>query len=248
MKKSIFVLSALLTLVVSGICLQSCSSEYDEYTTEEEYGYYTEEETNAVKEMASKYGLSVVVNPDYYGVKRSLSDIEEEMKGLSSILGEYEIILDKCTQDKRIYTSCREMGRTRATPRYVEGNGDWGGEETTANRTYKASVSISWDMSKEIHTQKASGNVVGYKLVNPYNHTYEEIGDGQLTCSFLGESSIQFSGGFNTEREESDESEEKTYLVTYSFSIHGGNLDTRSNSGSFTITASENKVLLTPDE
>ena len=119
-------MSALLTLVVSGICLQSCSSEYDEYTTEEEYGYYTEKETNAVKEMASKYGLSVVVNPDYYGVKRSLSDIEEEMKGLSSIVGKYDIVPMNVVGEKVVFTSVKR-GQQRLVTRAIEGKGEWSG-------------------------------------------------------------------------------------------------------------------------
>ena len=43
------------------------SSEYDEYTTEE-YGYYTEEEIDAIKAMAEKYELSIEIDENYYGV------------------------------------------------------------------------------------------------------------------------------------------------------------------------------------
>lgn len=83
-------LSALLTLVVSGICLQSCSSEYDEYTTEE-YGYYTEEEIDAIKAMAEKYELSIEIDENYYGVKQTLEEIEKEMQNCAALLGEYEM-------------------------------------------------------------------------------------------------------------------------------------------------------------
>ena len=72
MRKSILVLSALLTLVVSGFCLQSCSSVYDEYTTEE-YGYYTEEEIAKIRQLIEMYDLNITLDTDYYGEKLSKS-------------------------------------------------------------------------------------------------------------------------------------------------------------------------------
>lgn len=91
MKKSFLVLSALLTLVVSGICLQSCSSEYDEYTTEE-YGCYTEKEISSMKAIAEQYGMSVEIDENYYGKKSSLREFERNLIGIANLPGEYRLI------------------------------------------------------------------------------------------------------------------------------------------------------------
>lgn len=91
MKKSFLVLSALLTLVVSGICLQSCSSEYEEYTTEE-YGYYTEEEIAAMKAIAEKYNTTIEVDENYYGKKASLAEFEGALIQLVNLPGNYQLV------------------------------------------------------------------------------------------------------------------------------------------------------------
>lgn len=237
MKKSIFVLSALLTLVVSGICLQSCSSEYDEYTTEEEYGYYTEEETNAVKEMASKYGLSVVVNPDYYGVKRSLSDIEEEMKGLSSIVGKYDIVPMNVVGEKVVFTSVKR-GQQRLVTRAIEGKGEWSG--CYEKDIFVITVSISWDCHDNLQTQKASGEVsINYENGNLAH--YEDYSFGSIQCSFQGNSGITFEGSvsyaqYNPNSSNDDQTDEKDSYILYSYSIIGGQVSVSpSTSGSFEV-------------
>lgn len=91
MKKSILMLSALLALVVSGFCLQGCSSEYDDYATEE-YGYYTEEEIAEMKAIAEKYNTTINVDENYCGRKASLEEFEWAIIQLINLPGEYQLV------------------------------------------------------------------------------------------------------------------------------------------------------------
>lgn len=119
MKKSILVLSALLTLVVSGICLQSCSSEYEEYTTEE-YGYYTEEEIAAMKAIAEKYDTTIEVDENYCGRKASLEEFERTVIQFADLPGEYQLVesedregcylMKKTSNMNRVKTRAMELG------------------------------------------------------------------------------------------------------------------------------------------
>lgn len=229
MKKGIFVLSALLTLVVSGFCLQSCSSEYDEYTTEE-YGYYTEEETDAVKAMAKKYGLNIVVNQDYYGVKRDLAEIEEEMKGLAAIIGEYEIIPQKA-EDGRVLCSSIKKGQQRLLTRAIEKNGEWSG--TKEKDMFVVNVTISWKSKGNLLTQSVSGSAsISCKDANDSHE--KDSSNGSVQCGFHGNSGITFNGSVSYEKYSGDGQNES--YISYSFSIIGGQVSVSpSTSGSFEV-------------
>ena len=243
MKKSILVLSALLTLVVSGVCLQSCSSEYDEYTTEE-YGYYTEEEIAAIEALAEKYGLTIDVNEKFYGSKISIEEIEADMVGFASLLGKYEMIHEKdengeitCVSRKKI-----DVPRIpRTVTRFVEGEGEWSGSTESACRNYNVSVKISWDVSQDLQSKMASGSATAY-VKNLQTGQYESVGTGGVSCSFSGNSSIHFKGGVIAEKEIQDYENETTTLIKYSFSIMFGTVDTINKTGAFDITASQTET------
>lgn len=113
MKKSILVLSALLTLVVSGVCLQSCSSEYDEYTTEE-YGYYTEEEIAAIKEIAERYNTTINVDETYHGKKVSLEELEGIIIQFANLSGDYQLIESENEERYRLMKKTTCINRTKA--------------------------------------------------------------------------------------------------------------------------------------
>lgn len=183
MKKSILVLSALLTLVVSGVCLQSCSSEYDEYTTEE-YGYYTEEEIAAIEAMAEKYGLNLRMDENYYGEKLSLSEFEKEFKSILSIKGEYEMIPIKDTNGTVTCTS-RKKGEMieRSSTRAAE---SWSGSDNSTK--YSVSVVVKWDFSKRLRDEILTAKgTLSYGIAS--------ISD-ELSNNFIGEN-IEFYGSIS---------------------------------------------------
>lgn len=183
MKKKFLVLSAMLTLVVSGVCLQSCSSEFDSYTTEE-YGYYTEEEINAIEALAEKYGVNIDVDKDYYGEKLSLDKFENEFKSLQTIVGEYEMTPIKDGEGKTTFIGRKkgedlERSLTRASEK-----GSWSGKNKNYSR-YDVSVTVSWDLSKKFRYEilKAEATIV----TGTYNTP--DI----ITSNFIG-SNIEFYG------------------------------------------------------
>lgn len=235
MKKSILVLSALLTLVVSGICLQSCSSEYDEYTTEE-YGYYTEEENALVRALAEKYGLYVEINEEYYGHKCSMAKIEEEMQALASLIGKQEIKLAKRESDKFIYTICKEsISPARSATRAIEGQGKWSGSEISGD--YTISVEIKWSGNGTLEKQTASGTA-SISRTNNNSSTSDDYSAGGLTCSINGNNGIDFSGWVSySQCTETNYVEQKKYYTKYHFSINAGQVSTTTPaSGSFMLT------------
>lgn len=174
MKRKFLMLSALLTLVVCGFCLQSCSSEYDEYTTEE-YGYYTEEEITEIIALAKEYGMNVKIDKNHYGEKLSLGNFEDEFKSLQSIVGEYEILPIKDDRGKVSYVSQKkgqllEHSSTRAIEK-----GSWSGSKYGK---YNVSVKVNWDLSKTFR----------YEMLNAQG-TFSDGGKSfskELTCEFMG--------------------------------------------------------------
>lgn len=185
MKKSILVLSALLTLVVSGICLQSCSSEYDEYTTEE-YGYYTEEEIAEIMALAEKYDLNYKFDPNYYGKKYPLAVFEKEIKEFASIKGEYVVFEQTDTKSGTVVFKKKDsyIPRTRATT--YEQKGKWTGQNSID--TYEVSVTIEWDH----YTNPLSKQVSGSVFVRNGNCI-----DSKINANYSGMLSITFDGHFS---------------------------------------------------
>ena len=231
MKKNFLILSAMLTVVVGAALLQSCSSEsvYEEPA----YGHYTEEEINVIKAMAEAYGLSIELNEDYYGPKKTLYEFENDMIGLSAMLGEYEIIPTPNARGKVVCTSRKKEQGSRTLTRHVEGSGSWTGEEIASVSKYKASVTIEWTVSQEY--SKASGSVTGY--VEDGTNNYEEIGTGGLSCIFSGSNGIDFNGSFRAYVDKDEKS-----AISYYFNVCNGDLNTESKVGSFTVTANEKEV------
>lgn len=90
MKKNVLILSALLTVVLGAVSLQSCSSD-DNYTTEE-YGYYTEEEIVKMKMIAEKYNTTISVDENYYGKKASMEEFEETIIQFKNFPGDYQLV------------------------------------------------------------------------------------------------------------------------------------------------------------
>ncbi len=212
MKKSILVLSALLTLVVSGICLQSCSSEYDEYTTEE-YGYYTEEEIAAIEAMAEKYGVNIDIDKDYFGMKCTLNDIEREMKDLSGLMGNYEMTVQKNSNDLISYVS-RKKDYNHSLTRSVE-KGSW--SKTDYIDRFSVDVSIEWDRSgRSREAISGSAEITGF-----FNSS------SSISCKFVGSVHIDFSGSVTASN---------GYGATYKIFVDDGDLNTENNIGHFHLS------------
>ena len=91
MKRKILIWSAVLTVVFGAALLQSCSSDDDNFATEE-YGYYTEEEIDAIMALAEKYESDIEIDRNYYGEKSSLKEIEERLVGMMSLPGDYKLV------------------------------------------------------------------------------------------------------------------------------------------------------------
>lgn len=214
MKKSILVLSALLTLVVSGVCLQSCSSEYDEYTTEE-YGYYTEEEIAAIKALGEKYGVNIEMDVNYYGVKPTFSEIEDEIRSTSLLIGEYEMIPKKDLRGLVSYT-CKKKGEefNNNKTRSIE-KGSWSGSGYLGQ--YCVNVYITWDQTGFVPKDEVSGSA---ELAGYFNSSSD------ISCDFSGSRYIVFSGTVTATG---------YYGGTYTMTISDGELNRANNYGTFTL-------------
>lgn len=214
MKKSILVLSALLTLVVSGICLQSCSSEYDEYTTEE-YGYYTEEEIAEIEAFAEKYKVKIEIDDNYYGQKCPLTDFENEIKALSSLMGSYEMVALKDSKNKISYVSRRKNdSQSRNLTRSVE-KGSW--SKTDYIGGYSVNVSIEWDRSgRSREAISGTADMLGFAS-----------GSSSIKCQFAGSVHIVFSGSVTASN---------SYGATYKIYVEDGELNTENNNGFFDLS------------
>lgn len=235
MRKNFLILSVMLATAVGAVFLQSCSSEYEYYATEG-YGYYTEEEIAAIEAMAEMYGLSIDFNEDYNGVKHSLRDIENEMIGLTSLLGEYEMVHEKDTEGKTICVSRKKELGNRTVTRAVEGKGEWTGSRESSCYNFSASVTISWDTSQSQKSKQASGKAKLY--IKDQFGALESVGEGNLTCNFSGDNAIDFSGNLNGERQVEHYDKSTSTLFKYSFSITHGTVNTSVKTGAFDLSAS----------
>lgn len=226
MKKSILMLSALLALVVSGFCLQGCSSEYDDYATEE-YGYYTEEEILAVKALGEKYGVNINIDENTYGVKKTLTEFEEEILEIKSLFGEYEILQDKESGDSSIFIARKKeslMSRTatRASESFLkkeEGSWSFSGSHKSSvnNKTYSFSLGISWrESTHPIYPGYSLGSI---NASTSTGATY--AGTLRTSLGPCGSQVISFSGG--------------VLIGSYTLSISQGMLYIKGKRGSFVI-------------
>lgn len=239
MKRKFLILSAAVLTVCGAALLQSCSSEYEYYDATEEYGYYTEEEIATIEAMAKMYGLSIEFNKDYYGPKKSLYKHEEEMIGLSSLLGEYELVPIKTDESRIVYkTKRREMINSRISTRAIESNGKWSG--TQDKDDFSISVEISWNGDGTLQGQSASGTVSISKRTNT---DLEHDSTGSLTCSCHGDSGIRFSGWVKYRETTSiDNKTQKKYFTEYSFNIDGGEVSTTTPpGGTFVVSGGSSK-------
>ena len=235
MRKKVLILSALLTVVLGAVSLQSCSSD-DSYTTEE-YGYYTEEENNLVRAMAKKYGLNVELNEGYYGAKRSLAEIEEEMKGLSSLLGKHELKLAKKEDGKMVYSTVKDESHiARTATRTIEGSGSWSGSELSRDGEFSVSVTIAWSGNGK-DQQAASGSAsISYADSYKDKEDSRDYSSGSVNCSFAGDSGINFGGQVSYSHYERTDNKGEEHYATYQFSIDAGQVSTKSSSGSFVVS------------
>lgn len=196
MRKKFLILSALLTVVLGAVSLQSCSSD-DSYTTEE-YGYYTEEEIEYINDLAEQLHVNVKANPDYCGKKPSVAEIEMDLRGLASLMGNHKI--DLSSSDSTNIASTRgEFGlartKTRSSEQQVNRQGSWYGIDQSSVPNYVIDVNIQWNMDATLPSQRASGSAT----VHYYKGNVNEwgIGSGSLSCS-LGETSITFGGSVSS--------------------------------------------------
>ena len=235
MKRKFLIWSAVLTVVFGAALLQSCSADEDTFATEE-YGYYTEAENEMVRALAQKYGLCVEINEGYYGSKRSIIEIEEEMQALSSLLGEHKLILSKEEEGKLVYKTVQgDSHIQRTATRAIEGPGSWSGSKKSRKEDYTVSVSISWQ-GKGSNNQSVSGKAsISYR-----NAKTEDYSSGSLSCKFAGDNGIDFSGNVSYSHYiETDEKGKQKY-TTYRFSIEAGQVSTKTpTSGTFKVTGGD---------
>ena len=231
MKKSFLVLSALLTLVVSGICLQSCSSELDEYTTEE-YGYYTEEEIDFINEYARQIGVNITANPQYYGVKVDKETIKRDLLELASLIGEYKMTPGIHQDNNETFFVSEKVKNyvnrsvTRASEN-VPRKGEWTTSDNRSLNNFTINMSISWDISATSYSSRLSGSVtLDYSSYSGY--TINGVGGGSLTCVFAGANSIHFGGRIRSGA---------TSNYIYNFEIVGGDLNMITKTGTYDIVS-----------
>ena len=229
MKKKVLILSALLTVMLGAVSLQSCSSD-DNYTTEE-YGYYTEEEIDAIMALAKMYDLDIEISFNNYGKKKPLSDFEAKFQAMSQLKGRYEMIPIN-NGNERGTSICRKVDVpvSRSTTNALE-KGSWSGSriasvmKTEGFRTYydnyDISVSISWDLTAGTSSERLSGSVSISDLYNT---------DGKISASLSGSESILFSGNIS-----GDEYDEEFNAINYSFQITNGNLNRKTGHGEFVV-------------
>ena len=184
MKRKFLVLSAVLQVICGIALLQSCSSEFEHYSTEE-YGYYTEDEITAIEAMAEKYGVSMTIDRNYYGIKQSLQEIENEIIEFKTIEGEYEIVPLKDENGTITYTSKRkEELNSRIITRSSE-TGSWSGSDSHSTN-YDVKVEIKWDLTSPFVSQQISGT-------GKFDYKYHEIKES-LSCEFTEGINIRFRG------------------------------------------------------
>lgn len=179
MKKSILVLSALLTLVVSGICLQSCSSEYEEYTAEE-YGYYTEEEIDNMMILAQKYDIDVEIDENYCGKKLSIKEFEEILIGFINLPGDYELVQEGNSEIFYFKKKYNETNRT--ITRSTEARLPETGQTIITSTTAPCAFYLSWRLASKNRPAEATISVP-----DPY---YLLGGDGVIGNSAFTDYSI----------------------------------------------------------
>ena len=242
MKKSILVLSALLTLVVSGICLQSCSSEYDEYTTEE-YGYYTEEEIAEIETLARSFGLCLEMDDNFYGRKKSIKEYEEEFVAFSSVLGEYELIPQKNANGNVTYISRKKGGSRRSATRFIESDGEWSGSQGNPSNDFTVNVKIEWEYhqySGVRFTDEVSVTIKNNEDIKS-EHPASDYSSGSVTCMEQGYTGINFNGTASyylctMYNPEAANPKERIAYRTYHFTINMGHISTNEPpSGSFSV-------------
>lgn len=184
MKKKVLILSALLTVVLGAVSLQSCSSD-DNYTTEE-YGYYTEEEIDAIKALGEQYGISVNIDETTYEVKKTLEEFEEDIKMHASLLGEYELVPVKNGKKGEFMARKKGDDMARTVTRAAE-SGTWGSSFSNGLYTYR--ITINWRFSSnQYEPGVANGEITASRGFTVYS--------GTLRCGMgtQGTDTVTFSG------------------------------------------------------
>lgn len=218
MKRKFLILSAMLVVVVSAVCLQSCNS--DSYIAEE-YGYYTQEEIDAIKAMAEKYELSIEIDESYYGIKQTLEEVENEMLNCAALLGEYKMTP---SEDGKSFTSKKVIPEiARLTTRLPEGvapKGSW--SKTGGISSYELRISIDWEFDEKPEVPTVPGRAWGGASV------FEDItciGGGSFNCQ-LSYAGVYFGGeiSFTTSKK-----------ITYKYLLKHGVYTMATNHGTYTI-------------
>ena len=229
--------------VCGAALLQSCSSEsmYEEPA----YGYYTEEEINVIKAMAEVYGLSIELNEDYYGPKKTLYEFENDMIGLSALTGEHEMIPQKNRNGELAFTSQKKDEVVpRSVTRYIESEGEFSDVEDCDD--FEISVTIKWEGDGTASGAKASGSS-SVRKKGATNNSNRGPEKSLRHCMPIGDCGITFEGEAeyyeyigNLTIMEKDENgnikeKEKKYFIKYIFEIRLGDINTNTNTGSFMV-------------
>ena len=252
MKRKFLVLSVTMLTVCGAALLQSCSSEFEYYDETEEYGYYTEEEIAAIEAMAKMYGLDLEINKNYYGTKKSLIEHENEMIGLSALLGEHKLILQKNENGEILYASQKkDEDIYRTTTRFIEGKGSWSGEKSGTPYDFKIKVTIKWEGDGTERGVNTSGNVSITKGKGIYsNNNKRDYSSGNITTREYGMDGISFEGtvsyaAYKGKKDNPDTKEivEVDCFTLYQFSILNGYVSTTGNGdGTFIVKGNDNTV------
>ena len=189
MKRKFLILSATLLAVCGAALLQSCSSEYEYYDETEEYGYYTEEEIKYINDFAEQLNVNIKANPEYYGKKPSIAEIESDIKDLAALIGKHKIIVSSVDSTKNTTTrATSDLSRTKSRSLEAPAKGYWYCIDQSSVNGYIIDVDIQWDLNANPDSKKVTGSakVQSYK-------DYQIVGQSNLRCSLSG-TSVLFGG------------------------------------------------------
>lgn len=187
MKRKFLILSAALLAVVGAAVLQSCSSEYEYYEPTSEYGYYTEEEIEYINNIAKQMNVNVEANPEYYGQKPSIAEIEAEIRGLASLIGTHKIT--SSSNDSTSLTTTRgdaDLSRTKSRSLEAQAEGHWYCIDQSSINDYVIDVDIKWNLKTNPQQVSGSATVQSYK-------NSQVTGQSNLKCQLSG-TNVLFSG------------------------------------------------------
>ena len=220
MRKNFLILSVVLATAVGAVFLQSCSSDYEYYATEE-YGYYTEEEIEYIDNLAKQLNVNVKANPNYYGEKSSVAEIEADIRGLASLIGKHEMVSSSANSASTVKAKeVSDLSRVKTRSLEAPTKGYWYCIDQSSVYGCVIDVDIQWDLSASSNSKKVSGSA---KVQSYTNNNIS--GQSSLNCSLSG-ISVLFGGQIKSGA---------SSKYQFHFEIVHGTLNLATSTGSFDV-------------